>query len=503
MFEEDGVIAEFKTLDPSTVKDAEGLKAFVGKAVATVKALDDNQAAQDRAIADLSLKMQQAVENSQPRATVTVDGRDADLSRRYCDEGGTLHLRSSKRTVAFGGKSIVIEQPGLLDDAQGVSPWQAEFRRSVEDLSWSRMLLGKSSDRALADLVSVCRTAPPQVREQVEATVSKALTDTAGAGAEWIQDGYFSSLYEEMKLPNRIAGLFPVVNMTNATMKQPKLITGARPYVRNRIASDDSANYTASTPVTSDETITVADMVVRVAIDEMDAEDMAFAYQPILQRVVADAVNDGYEDAILNGDSNATHQDAIASWNIRSRWGASGLGGSADHRRLFLGLRALAADRSMTTDMGSLQTVAGIGGTIIGGLGERATSDVVIIVSPEVLFKKLLTDSNLLTLDKLGASATILSGQVGQLFSHPVVMSRYLSADLAATGLFTGSGALSGVLGVDRMAFSHYQRRGLLIEMKREILNGSIYIVATLRRVFKTVSGSTEPVVHFGYNWLS
>ena len=506
MFEENAV-TEFKGLDPSGVKTPADLQAFVGKAVAAVRELDENDAAKQRAIEDLSKKLQSAVENAQPRSQgVAIDGRDADLTRRYLDGKGTLALRSQRRTKSIGGRSVTFEQPGLLDETEGVSPWQADFKRAVEGMSWSRLLLGKGreGDQSVAALINVAERAPAGIREQVLDLVGKALTDTATSGAEWIQDGYFTSLYEEMQLPTRLAGLFPVIPMSNATMKQPKLVTGARPYIRERIGSDDPTNYVASTPVTGEDTVTITSMVVRVVLDEMDAEDMAFAYQPVIQRAVVAALNDGYEDAMVNGDTNATHQDTgLTGWNIRSRWGASGLGGSADHRRMFIGLRGNAIDRSKATDMGSLQTVAGIGQTIIGGMGERGASDLAIITSPEVLFSKLLTDSNLITIDKVGAAATILTGQVAQLFGHPVVLSRYVDAQYNASGIYDDSTKTkSGVIGVDRSAWFHYQRRGVMVELKREIIDGTINVVATLRRVFKTPSGTSEAVAYWGYNWL-
>jgi len=294
------------------------------------------------------------------------------------------------------------------------------------------------------------------------------------------------------------------VDMPRATMIQPKLSTGVRPYKRNAISSDDPANYTGSTPVTADATITVSNMAVRVVYDEMDAEDAVIAMEPLVRQLVVDAINDGYCDAMINGDTNATHQDTIAAWNIRSRWGASGLGGTADHRRLFIGLRALATDRSQTVNMGSVQSVVGLMSTLVGGMGERAAGQLAIIVSPEVFYQKLMSDTNVLTLDKLGANATLLNGQLASVFGHPIVVSRWLSADLAASGVFTdGTGGLSGALAVDLSAFRHYQRRNTLVELDRDIKTGGTHVVATLRRCFKTVSGSTEAVSRFGYNWLS
>ena len=79
------------------------------------------------------------------------------------------------------------------------------------------------------------------------------------------------------------------VDMPNATMLQPKLTTGVRPYKRNAISSDDPTNYTGSTPVTSETTITVTNWAVRVVYDEMDAEDAVVAMEPLVRRLVVDA----------------------------------------------------------------------------------------------------------------------------------------------------------------------------------------------------------------------
>ena len=77
----------------------------------------------------------------------------------------------------------------------------------------------------------------------------------------------------------------------------------------------------------------------------------AFAIIPAMSRQIAQDLEDAFEDAMINGDSAATHQDDISNWNIRERWGASGLGSSADHRRLFLGMRAAAKDKGSDVDM--------------------------------------------------------------------------------------------------------------------------------------------------------
>mgnify|MGYP003673582832 CR=1 FL=1 len=451
------------------------LREHLKEAATVLQRTAGNATATERAVEELSGKLQGLMEaNARPQHRAAIGTKAAELHHRYVDESGRLHLKGSTRRIKFGGQVAEVEQAGLLDDT--------------------------ATPRTDAEILRLMHRAPANIRGQLE----KAITDAAGSGAEWIPDGTYPSIYEEFRVPNAIAALFETVDMPRATMIQPKLSTGVRPYKRNAISSDDPANYTGSTPVTADATITVSNMAVRVVYDEMDAEDAVIAMEPLVRQLVVDAINDGYCDAMINGDTNATHQDTIAAWNIRSRWGASGLGGTADHRRLFIGLRALATDRSQTVNMGSVQSVVGLMSTLVGGMGERAAGQLAIIVSPEVFYQKLMSDTNVLTLDKLGANATLLNGQLASVFGHPIVVSRWLSADLAASGVFTdGTGGLSGALAVDLSAFRHYQRRNTLVELDRDIKTGGTHVVATLRRCFKTVSGSTEAVSRFGYNWLS
>ena len=478
------------------------LREHLKEAAAVLTRTAGDNAATTKAVEDLSGKLQGLMESQARPAMRSVEGAsDRELVHRYCDETGRIHLKSNKRRLKFGGRTAEIHQPGLLDDKTVMTDWQQDLQKAVERRSLVRLVAkNNATPRTDAEILQILHRAPSGIRGQIE----KAITDSAGSGAEWIPDGTFPSIYEEFQVPNAVAALFGTIDMPNATMLQPSLTTGVRPYKRSAIASDDPSNYTGSTPVSSETTISVANWAVRVVYDEMDAEDAVVAMEPLVRRLVVDALNDGYEDAMINGDTNATHQDDIANWNIRSRWGSAGLGGAADHRRIFLGLRALAADRSQTIDMGSSQTVTGIMTDLVGGMGERAASQLAIIVSPEVFYQKLLADTNVLTLDKLGTGATLLSGQLASVFGHPIIVSRYLSADMNASGLYDNvTTNLSGVLAVDRSAFYHYQRRGALVELERDIKTGGTHVVATLRRTFRTVSGATEAVARFGYNWLS
>jgi hypothetical protein len=488
---------------PEDFKSSKELSEYLAKSASEIKSLRADKAAAARAAADFGAQLQQLQEAAvAPRTRAVSEGTShKDMASRYTDDSGQLFIKSATRRLKFGGREVIIEQKGLLDDPDLCCEWQQDLQRLVTRRSLVRLVAkDRSTPTTDAEILHMMSRAPRSIRGALE----KAINDSAGAGAEWIPDGTFTDMYEEFKTPNQIAALFPTINMPAATMKQPRLGAGARPYKRNSIGDDDNpSSYTASTPVSSDNTITVTDWSVRVVYDEMDGEDAVVMMEPFVRRIVVDALNDGYSDTMVNGDATATHQDSVAGWNLRSRWGLTGLGGAADHRRIFTGLRALAVDNSQNVDMGSLQTVAALMTTLVGGLGERAASQLAIIVSPEVFYQKLLGDTNVLTLDKLGAGATLLSGQLGSVFGIPLVTSRWVGADLNGTaGLYTGSGSTSSALAVDLSAFAHFQRRGVQVDMERQIINGSNHVVATLRRLFKSPSADAN-IVRCGFNWLS
>jgi len=434
------------------------------------------------------------------RGPVAADGHDLS---QHIKSDGTVALTRSVEKVSFGGRVIAREIPGLLDSAPA-DEWHKDFRQAAADRSLARLFLvsskrGQQPSTPILDakLLSLAASAPRSIRGAVE----KAISDTAGSGAEWIPDTWSNQLYEEYYTPAGIDALFPVVDVPGPIVI-PGISDTIRPYIKGKVSQDDPSKYIASTPTTSNTTIDPVGLAARVLLDDAATEDSIIPLLPEIQRRLARAIRDAYEDAMINGDTAATHQDAIASWNIRSRWGASGLGGSADHRRAFLGLRALAYDRTLTVDQSAGQTVAKVMEELLGGLGERGNMNAVILTSPEVFFKKMLTDSNVLTVDKLGQNATLLNGQLAAISGVPVVMTRWLSSDLATTGLYTATGAYSGVLAVAREEFAHYQRRASMVEVDKDITVGAYNLVATLRRTFKTLSGSSSAVVRFGYKWL-
>jgi len=308
-------------------------------------------------------------------------------------------------------------------------------------------------------------------------------------GAEWIPDEFRPELWEAFQIPRQLRSLIPSVSVDRNTILIPRLTRGGRPYKKGEVTTDDPALYTASTVETSQKTINIKGLAARYVVDDAAMEDSAIALMPTLSRQIAVDLEDAYEDCMLNGDTAASHGDTgLANWNIRDRWGTSGLGTSADHRRTFMGFRQAAIDRSSSGAIAAPAALA-LSDLIsaMGTMGEFGTENRYIVCSPEALIKHLLKLDEVTTIDKFGPAATIVSGQIGSIMGTPILMSRFMGADLNASGLYDNSTKTqTGIVLFNTASWYQYERRGLLVETDKDIRSGAVSIVATMRNVMDT-----------------
>ena len=204
---------------------------------------------------------------------------------------------------------------------------------------------------------------------------------------------------------------------------------------------------------------------------------------------------------MINGDTAASHQDDIANWNVRERWGASGLGGSSDHRRLFLGMRAAAKDKGSDVDIGGTAMTFAEFMSVNSQLGELAVGNKVCVVSPEALVANFLQLEQVVTLEKFGPQATILTGELARLAGIPIVLSRFMSADMNASGLYDNATKdKTGFLIFNTDSWYQYVRRQITIESDKDITSGVIQLVSTMRAVMDSPDADALKNVAFGFN---
>lgn len=437
--------------------------------------------------------------------------------------------RYEKHVVGRSGDVVREWRWGLLDDPEPRSMAQLELQRAVTDRSLARKILAQSKGADRVATPSLDRRVMDAARA-CGGEISKIFADSAGIGAEWVPDTFLPELERDVLVPTNVTSLFRQRNLPPGGVKIPSR-SGRMRVLRHAVPTIDyPAVPTLSTLTTANGQIDPIAAYVGVQIDRDFEEDSIIQILPEIRSEMARAIQFAEDDCVVNGDSTASHQDAIASWDPRGELGGTtGLGTTADHRRRWLGLRARAYDlTSMTTDQSAAKTFAGMR-TAIGKLGARnqmggyaSKSDVVILTSWDYFFSTMLDAtafSEFITFEKVGALASVLSGQLGNVGAIPgsipagcvgflqgfipVCIAWPITADLAASGLFVqASDTKTGFLAVDRSRHEYCVRKGAMLESETSILQNTNTLMMRYRTVFRSLDAVSSSIkdVHWSYN---
>jgi HK97 family phage major capsid protein len=199
----------------------------------------------------------------------------------------------------------------------------------------------------------------------------------------------------------------------------------------------------------------------------------AMAYETTNQAVIASILdvvrNDmvqgvarGSEKAIISGDTTS------GSANINGTLTAT------DVRMAFKGLRAYALGGS------PVDFIAGADSTLLGKLRDLRKSmgiygmnpNDIVIVAPVSFAYRLLNIPEVITVDKYGMNATILTGELMKIDGISVIASEHVPETLTAAGV--DGGALTTVLMVNKRYFGVAGRGGVALEEQKDIKSGTM-----------------------------
>ncbi|QDP52985.1 MAG: putative capsid family protein [Prokaryotic dsDNA virus sp.] len=432
----------------------------------------------ERKAADLR-KISKRLSELEERKTSAASGSNADLKKYVREDGSVRSTGEATSTKSY--------MPGLLDDAP-VCDWQHELQKAVEQYTMVKTLSPKGAPKSLAKVQEIASKAPVEVQ--------RIFTDASTVGTEFIPQPLLPEFERNLQSARRLAAAFDTMDLPSKTTLLPFLSTGFRPYIKAQAAADDPAQYTSSSMVTAQRTITATGFAVRAQVADDAEEDSLVAVLPTIRAELLSALVDGEEDAILNG-STGTHPDsALASWNIRGRWGASGLGGSADHRRAWDGLRKHAINASFANNATNRATFSA--STLLADLAKLdaphgTTGSAIIITSPEAYLLELANMEQVLTMEKFPQPTIVDRNQLAQVFGCPIILSDFIDNDLQSTGLYTSSGGgKTMMLIVNRDRYRIGARRGATVEVDKDITRGVHSLVSTVRETFFSIDDDTK-----------
>lgn len=311
--------------------------------------------------------------------------------------------------------------------------------------------------------------------------------------ANWVPTGWSAELTELVMLKLVVASLFQRFPMPQSPYQFPvdlgDTIAHYMPETTQAIApytdTSTTSNLIKFTP--SKPTFTARKLRAVLVSSGEFTEDSAVAILPLMRQNAVKAMAKAEEKAVLDGQRGGTLDtgDAPGTYDCRQAWD---------------GLRYVANANSAMTAVGAAMNVTDliklrkVGGEYTADVGDQA---IIIGIKGSA---DLLTDSNVLTVDKMGAQATILRGQIAQVGGIPIIVSRYLREDLNANGIYDGTTTDRTIaVQVNTTCWLFGDRREVTLEPIREPISDSYWLVAARRLDFQHMHGSKKSTV-VGYN---
>ena len=315
--------------------------------------------------------------------------------------------------------------------------------------------------------------------------------DTSAEGIDWVPTGIGASLHEKVRAAGKVAPLFARIDLPTNPWKWPIEGADATAYRVAEPTSDAASKVGASTPGTVAATFDAEIFGGRVLWSKSLEADSALAILPYATMKLVQAFVDAEERAIINGDTDGTHQDTDTN-----------SAGATDAAWAWDGLRKKALAQTVATATSATVANLAIVRKAMGKWGANP-AQLAFIVGVSNLHG-LLADTNLLTVDKMGPQATVLNGQIGSVYGVPVVVSEHVREDLNASGVNDGITATkTHILCVNRGEWAMGQRMALDVEVDDSIYRESYQRVAVafMREDFQHIgSAATNDDTAIAYN---
>jgi hypothetical protein len=343
----------------------------------------------------------------------------------------------------------------------------------------------------------------PKLQRAVKAVGAFDTADSTLGSSTWVPTGFSSRLIEKVRLELSVAALFEEFAMPRSPFMFPVWLTDliAYKFAENTAVSGQTA--ITGTPVSTATplgkvTFTGKGIGTHAITSKFFEEDSIVPVLPFLQRAIVQAIRNGIENCIINGDTTSTHQDydteQVATDVCRSWIGL---------RKHCIALGTTKVDASGATLDSTAEFVAYVlkGRGLMGTYGVNP-QNVALIVSPNI-FNQMLGIEAFATAASLSpGTGTNVQGQFGFTpFGMQLVVSEFMRSDMAATGVNTtgGPNTFTGAIVVNKNSWILGTLRNMTVQVCRETL--ALYdqddVLVTWRGDFETPYGTSA--LHTAY----
>lgn len=408
-----------------------------------------------------------------------VSNKMMDLFKKYGDESGPNSKSFNKFEYDLDDEEP--ESPKRLIHKMLFTPAQDEETKRYQ-LENDKMLIASNLLKVHPSRLDIYR----RFREG-KTELAKAMANVTGAGADWVPEQFSADFIERMEGEYKVAGLIDTIPITNkvGTLKVPAADTAASLYrISGATTEDEIDKIPATTPGTRVVTIEPEKLGARILLDADLQEDAVIDMAEYIRKELYLAAARGLDDVCINGDTSSTHQDS----NVTS---------STDHRKSWNGFRILAPSSSQVdaSDVINIATFRKLWSKMSTSTSEYGMPEDLVILVNQLGYLRLMTMAEVLTRDKYGDKATILTGEMGSLFNIPIIPTSMIRRNLNASGVYDGTTTTyTEMLLVNRRAFLMGSKRQAKVESEKDIDYDRTKFVITLRQKMVPKYEDTEPI---------
>lgn len=257
----------------------------------------------------------------------------------------------------------------------------------------------------------------------LDAALKKALSTTAGTGGDFLPTPLAAKFITYVRDKNFLRQIFTTTTMKSKTKDYPKILGNTKVYYQ---ATEGGTSQTTDI-TTGTIRLTAKKFMSQINLTEEVIEDAQEDMKSLAKNNFAETLAAAEEEAMIVGDPDHGALTAVEANATSSTWF------NKDHRLIFYGLVTLAADIA-----GSIENDTRAANRVNAGAADMATSiarqakynlgkygrimsNLVLILNPWSV-NQLLDDPKLVTIDKYGKNATIISGEVGKLYGKITVI---------------------------------------------------------------------------------
>ncbi len=388
-----------------------------------------------------------------------------------------LQIQKSKATKSLDGLD---KEGGLthMITKSSADPKVIEFQKRSDDIYITSRLMG-TSPRNLNIF-----------KDFQSSEIMKALSTVMGAGGDWVPTGMSAELIDRISLELMVAALFDRIKMPTNPYILPMKTTGAQVYLLQEPTQEQEyeERHKATNVGTGRVVLSAEKLGARMEFSDELEEDSIIPILPMIKTEMVRAMKEAQEDTTINGDITGTLDADIIAQDPTLAW--DGLRILANVSRN-IGVITIEDLRCMRSLMGRYGVDPNKLALIVGtrtymqllGLKDSAGREVVT------------------TVDKYGANATILKGELGKVDGYPVIVSEYCRDDVNTTGVYDGSVTNKGlIILVYRPGFIYGDRKAVTIKTGVDIKRNLNIVIVIQRLDFQPRLPATENTICLGYN---